>query len=334
MRVVLPCLPCKRRRTHLIFLTFACLLPSELQQEDILLAIVNGKQVSVKVKLNTKDSEVTSKRKGSDAAASDARPKRKRNNLYSSLAPAVMNAIVEERAKNYAEAPQRLFKQPKRSSYHSPKVDPKNVDPAVLHAEVATQASGGKVPKEYLGQDGNLFYCRICLGVGEVVCCDGCPHVFHPACIPDGPSKSSLENDDDPWYCPECVDNGMLGKSISQPKRKRRKAKKDEDDVSEKKEASATPTRRVKKRCGTCNKKAVENFPLVECSKQSCNALLHFPGCPDRVQDDICAFVDPKFGPLCPNCTDVIRSKSKDKGKADAKVKGGRGGRGGGRGGR
>lgn len=237
-----------------------------------------------------------------------------------------MNAIVEERAKSYVEAPQRLQKQRRSSLYASPqKIDPKNVDPAVLDAESAAQASGGKVPQEYLGYDGNLFYCRICLGVGEVVCCDGCPQVFHPACIPEGPSKSSLDNDDDPWYCPECIEKGLRGKSVEKTKRKRKKVDGHQDEAVEKTEPSSPP-RRNKKRCGTCNKKSVENFPLVECSKQSCAALLHFPGCPDRVQRDVYASVDPKFGPLCPDCSDDIRSKSKGKGKAEEKAKGGKGG--------
>ena len=297
----------------------------------MLVAIINGKQLSVKVNLTANKQEAASKRKGSDAEAT-SRPKRKRNNLYSSLSPAVMNAIVEERAKNYAEAPQRLHKQAK-SSFPSPQVDLKTVHPAVLHAESAAQASGGKVPKEYLGEDGNLFYCRICLGVGEVVCCDNCPQVFHPSCIPAGPSKSSLDNDDDPWYCPECVEKGMLGTSIKQ-KRKRRKTKTEQNEVVTKDESPASPPRRVKKRCGTCNKKGVENFPLVECSKQSCEALLHFPGCPSQVQDNTYAFVDPKFGPLCPNCAETLRPKKKGRGRAEDKVKAGRGaGRGGGRGG-
>jgi hypothetical protein len=277
------------------------------------------------------NTEVNSKGKGAEAL--DARPKRKRNNLYSSLAPAVMNAIVEERAKAYAEAPQRLRKPAKSSTYPSPQVDPKSVHPAVLHAESAAQTSG-KVPQEYLGYDGNLFYCRICLGVGEVVCCDGCPHVFHPACLPKGLSKSSLENDDDPWFCPACVEKGMLGKSIEQPKKKRKKVKNDKESAIEEPDAPASPPRRNKKRCGTCNKKAIENFPLVECSKQSCGSLLHFPGCPDRVNQDDYAFVDPKFGPLCPSCSSSFRTKNKSKNKVEDKAKVKAGGRGSGKAGK
>lgn len=56
---------------------------------------------------------------------------------------------------------------------------------------------------------------------GEVVCCDGCPHVFHPFCLPAGPSKTSLENDDDPWYCHECMKKDMKGRSINPKKKKR-----------------------------------------------------------------------------------------------------------------
>jgi len=56
----------------------------------------------------------------------------------------------------------------------------------------------------YIGDDGNLFFCNYCKEVGEVVCCDGCPRVFHPTCIPKGISRTSLDNDDDPWYCPFC----------------------------------------------------------------------------------------------------------------------------------
>jgi PHD-finger len=56
-----------------------------------------------------------------------------------------------------------------------------------------------------LGHDGNRYYCQVCRGFGDVVCCDGCPNVFHAACVPTGtPSQQDLENDVDPWYCPSC----------------------------------------------------------------------------------------------------------------------------------
>jgi hypothetical protein len=148
-----------------------------LIKENVLVAIANGKEVTVKLKLDVE------KPKADLQAKEDynTRPKRKRNNLYSSLSLTKMNAIVEERAKTYTEAPQSLRKQ-KASPLSGLKTRKKDVDPAVLDAENAAKASNGKVPQEYLGKDGNLFYCRICLEGGEVVCCDGCPQVFHPSC--------------------------------------------------------------------------------------------------------------------------------------------------------
>mmetsp|Transcript_28151 Transcript_28151/g.57100 ORF Transcript_28151/g.57100 Transcript_28151/m.57100 type:complete len:884 (-) Transcript_28151:1917-4568(-) len=66
----------------------------------------------------------------------------------------------------------------------------------------------GELPivQHFMGEDGNLFYCNVCRDVGDVVCCDGCPNVYHPSCVSRGPSRSSLEADDDPWYCPECFE--------------------------------------------------------------------------------------------------------------------------------
>ena len=193
-----------------------------------------------------------------DRAMATRLPKRKRTNMYSSLSPAVIRATAKARAEAFAAAPpspqlasskysSRLsgghasHSSRSASSSHSSQaqvipqvtlsantsiihVDNDRGDPAAIAASNALnltlQTMGTvKVPTEFLGNDGNLFYCRICLGVGEVVCCDGCPHVFHPQCIPsDGLcgklSTTSLENDDDPWYCHDCVGRGMLGKSI------------------------------------------------------------------------------------------------------------------------
>ena len=56
-----------------------------------------------------------------------------------------------------------------------------------------------------LGTDGNLFHCNVCGGFGDVVCCDGCPNVYHQECIPKSdPSRISLDRDEEPWYCPDC----------------------------------------------------------------------------------------------------------------------------------
>lgn len=60
----------------------------------------------------------------------------------------------------------------------------------------------------FVGVDGNKFYCQVCGGFGEIVCCDGCPRVFHPDCIaPAHPSRRALDRDEDPWFCPECLEN-------------------------------------------------------------------------------------------------------------------------------
>lgn len=68
-----------------------------------------------------------------------------------------------------------------------------------------------------LGDDGNLYYCAICFDVGDVVCCDGCPKVYHRGCIPKGcESRRSLDADDDPWFCPECTAVGRARSTSNQ----------------------------------------------------------------------------------------------------------------------
>jgi hypothetical protein len=56
-----------------------------------------------------------------------------------------------------------------------------------------------------LGNDGNQYYCQVCGEFGDVVCCDGCPKVFHPDCVPMGTtSRQVLDTNQEPWYCPLC----------------------------------------------------------------------------------------------------------------------------------
>ena len=46
--------------------------------------------------------------------------------------------------------------------------------------------------------------CFKCGGHGELICCDDCPHVFHPECV--GLTQDDLDNNDEneEWYCPDC----------------------------------------------------------------------------------------------------------------------------------
>ena len=144
-----------------------------------------------------------------------SRPKRKRTNVYASLSETVIKAASQARAEALRAAPP--IPQHKSNKKTKPLSD--YVHPGAVAAEEAI--AHGANPDELVGQDGNLFYCRVCLGVGEVVCCDGCPHVFHPACLPPGPSKTSLENDDDPWYCHDCMKGRARGGPVNPKKKKR-----------------------------------------------------------------------------------------------------------------
>lgn len=53
-----------------------------------------------------------------------------------------------------------------------------------------------------IGSDGNFEACAECGAGGDLVCCDGCPHVYHADCL--GPFAPALD-DDAQWYCPECA---------------------------------------------------------------------------------------------------------------------------------
>ncbi|RVX20088.1 DDT domain-containing protein PTM [Vitis vinifera] len=50
-------------------------------------------------------------------------------------------------------------------------------------------------------QDVNGDECRLCGMDGTLLCCDGCPSVYHSRCI--GVSKMFIP--DGPWFCPECT---------------------------------------------------------------------------------------------------------------------------------
>lgn len=59
--------------------------------------------------------------------------------------------------------------------------------------------------------DGNGDECRLCGMDGTLLCCDGCPAVYHSRCI--GVMKMYIP--EGTWYCPECKIN-MIGPTIAQ----------------------------------------------------------------------------------------------------------------------
>ena len=128
-----------------------------------------------------------------------------------------------------------------------------------------------------LGNDGNQFYCQVCKDFGDVVCCDGCPRVYHHMCIPTTDlSRQSLDNDDDPWFCPVCMKKQKF-KTIPAPVGR----------VSE---------RRVKRKCTECQHSGGE---LVPC--ESCGVWMHHPSC--RISEEFQeAPEDQSSVPLCSNC--------------------------------
>lgn len=154
-----------------------------------------------------------------------------------------------------------------------------------------TPFENDELPRER-GDDGNNFYCEICKDAGEIVCCDGCPKVFHPTCIPEGsPSRVSLDNDDDPWFCPDCL--------------------------SENKGVSSNSSRRASKRmCSECRQSAGDN-PLVPC--EGCGVYLHHPSC--RTQpEDVDEEIEEDSPVFCSNCAagDVVAREEDELEQQDA----------------
>jgi hypothetical protein len=149
---------------------------------------------------------------------------------------------------------------------------------------VPDMAADGSVP--LLGHDGNLFHCNVCQGFGDVVCCDGCPNVYHQDCIPkDDPSRISLDKDEEPWYCPTCFPEKTKGQ------------REDASEMSDRK-------RSVKHRCCECNQSGGPN-PLEPCT--TCGHYLHWPGCKtsDRTDGDVGATKNA----LCNSCRSELALK-------------------------
>ena len=195
-------------------------------------------------------------------------------------------------------------------------------------SRIKRQPGTGKTthPANFVGDDGNLYYCHICLDVGDVVCCDGCPKVFHQTCLPLGcESRQSLEADEDPWYCPSCFEANKKKKYEEGDAAGDNDTSKKEDEVvknESKPDSSAVSRRRRviadddldslskrsnrrsrgKQRCAECQQIG-GGLPMEPCV--GCGSLIHVPSC--RYEDNDPSMPVPKAKNneahvLCTNC--------------------------------
>lgn len=147
-------------------------------------------------------------------------------------------------------------------------IDGKPYDPSA--AELAS----------FLGNDGNQYFCQVCKEFGDVVCCDGCPRVYHKDCLSENdPSRKSLENDDDPWYCPRCITKGPA--KISQDDSKPPAASTENDktipvEKPEKRRADRRSDRASGNKCVDCQEDCPD-LSLEPCKE--CGNYVHDPHC-------------------------------------------------------
>ena len=126
--------------------------PSPTTPKHNLLSTLSSKRVVENIPIEVEGGEKEDQEEGGPAGS---RPKRKRTNVYSSLSEAVIKATAQARAEAFMAAPPA----PQLQS----KLKPNYVHPGAVAAEKAI--AKGRVPEELVGKDGNLFYCRVCLGV-------------------------------------------------------------------------------------------------------------------------------------------------------------------------
>jgi len=135
-----------------------------------------------------------------------------------------LSKMIKKYGDSYNPVLLKKYKSPAPVNKHDPKVDSLSAEILVDmscsdNEESLIDNEDGHVVVGVgdLGNDGNQYICALCQDVGDIVCCDGCPDVYHPACLPVGPSKDSFERNDDPWYCPKCI---PLSKHVSSPTNK------------------------------------------------------------------------------------------------------------------
>ena len=91
-------------------------------------------------------------------------------------------------------------------------IGPRRVHPRYSKTTACKDSETQKYVSELNAEDvdGNGDECRLCGMDGTLLCCDGCPAVYHSRCI--GVMKMHIP--DGEWYCPECKIN-MIGPTIA-----------------------------------------------------------------------------------------------------------------------
>jgi Bromodomain/SET domain/PHD-finger len=152
-----------------------------------------------------------------------------------------------------------------------------------FHDEEMSSNGQFSLPDTTVGNDGNQHYCQVCRDFGDVVCCDGCPRVYHRECLPlESPSRIALDNDADPWFCPKCIEKNK--KVVAKVVVKTLRISADTEKLDR---ASSH------RRCVDCSEVRAD-LKLVPCT--SCGAYVHSPSCiasklqshPDKSQKIVC----------------------------------------------
>jgi len=179
---------------------------------------LNSKKVVNSEKPKT---ESTSKPNGSNSGANS--PKRRRSPPPSSSSSVLVGVRPDGSRMNVKVLIGNMVYNPLEGGRKTPPPPTDITETIDGMLEPAATTTTPKATDVNVGIDGNQFFCAECGGLGDVICCDGCPKVYHRACIPVTKSPPKSLDEDDPWFCPSCTEegkdkkNGDQGLSVASP---------------------------------------------------------------------------------------------------------------------
>ncbi|ETO08844.1 PHD finger domain protein, partial [Reticulomyxa filosa] len=83
-------------------------------------------------------------------------------------------------------------------------IDPKHNAPESNSNKRRKVTSSSSRHANSVDEDRNESLCRVCRLGGSLLCCEGCPAVFHYRCLRPKPNKKLIEKLDE-WFCPSCA---------------------------------------------------------------------------------------------------------------------------------